>query len=239
MAHSFDITGYTYKADTYCVECITDMVIESIEGGQRFDGIPVDGHGWPHVKSWVNRMMKLRSSTEVALKLLAGHCGINYRDAYAYDTDEFPKVIFVEKVHGGEGPDYCGKCHRLLFYYDCEVCGECHGESAHGDPVAMFDHGHRTWDEMFDVQIGEMAYCAEHPRGRVVLSKWRQVLNEYNWFRFLEKHDEDQNMESYVDFYDEFEDIAREAGYVVYNNSDGGVWCIYTEADPVDVVGVL
>lgn len=90
-----DIIGYTFRADTYCPECINDALPTG-------EGEPYDGWG---VASGV------RSSPEDLLNETALAFGIDRNDERTFDSDDFPKVIFVSQV---EDHETCGGCGRTL-----------------------------------------------------------------------------------------------------------------------------
>lgn len=88
---SYDIVGYTYKADIYCTDwdCIVMEVLKDMG---------IEGHG-------------LSTDTEDALERLATTSGIDRMDERTYDSGDFPKVVFADMLDGSE---YCGSCHCQL-----------------------------------------------------------------------------------------------------------------------------
>lgn len=98
MAHSTDIVAYTYVADLYCPECITDVYGPA-------QGYVTYSYAITHI--------------EAMLDDLASQAGINRGDERSFDSDEFPKVVFRDQVRsGGEDHDgewdYCGGCGERL-----------------------------------------------------------------------------------------------------------------------------
>lgn len=88
---SFDVAGYTYKAATYCPAC---MIAALPTGeGQKFDGWKIDP--------------SLYVSPEDNLTELAAAFGIDRMDERSFDSDDFPKVIFVDQTED----------------YPCDICG--------------------------------------------------------------------------------------------------------------------
>lgn len=85
---SFDIVGYTYKADVYCPEDVVKEVCKN-QG--------IEGHGLSHIP-------------EEALDLMARFRGIDRYEEKTFDSDDFPKVIFADQDEG----DICCICHEPL-----------------------------------------------------------------------------------------------------------------------------
>ena len=85
------IVGYTYQADIYCPSCIIHELPTS--EGEKFEG-------WELAEG-------VRMSTEDNLTEIAQAFGIDRFDESSYDSDDFPKVVFVGMVEEG---DVCGRC---------------------------------------------------------------------------------------------------------------------------------
>jgi len=82
MTKSYDIVGYAFNTDTYCVgDCITQAVGE------------------------VDPQSGLTAHVEQALNEIAAERGINRDDERSFDSSEFPKVIFASEEF-----DYCPRC---------------------------------------------------------------------------------------------------------------------------------
>jgi hypothetical protein len=92
---SYDVAAYNYKAETLCPDC-TVAKLPTGEG-EEFDGWAVA----PGV----------RMSAEDNLSELALAFGINRNDEHTFDSDEFPKVVFVDQLEAGET---CGNCGQEL-----------------------------------------------------------------------------------------------------------------------------
>lgn len=88
---SFDIVGYTYDADNYCYDCITEIAADHA----RPDAIVVP----------------LLLNTQTLLTEWAEREGIDQYDESSYDSGDFPKVIFADAI---EEDEYCGACHRPI-----------------------------------------------------------------------------------------------------------------------------
>lgn len=88
------ICGYRYKADQYCKECITLVLVASDEfqGWELADGI--------------------QTRTEDNLDEIAAAFGINREDEHTFDSDVFPKVIPGSM---SDHPEFCGKCRRRFW----------------------------------------------------------------------------------------------------------------------------
>lgn len=91
---AWDIAAYTYRASIYCPTCI----IASLPTGP-------DGafYGWKDVS--IPPM-----SAEDNLDEIAAAFGIDRQDEYSFDSDDFPKVIFVDQTDG----DTCDTCGESL-----------------------------------------------------------------------------------------------------------------------------
>ena len=88
---AFDIVGYTYKAATYCADCIENVL--TVDDGE-YDG-------WKLGKG-------IYMPVEDSLNEIAYHFGINRDNEYSFDSDDFPKVIFQSMVEDGEQCAQCG-----------------------------------------------------------------------------------------------------------------------------------
>lgn len=80
---SFDIVGYTFRADLYCSDCIVAQVC----GGE----------------------VAFTLDTELVLDDAADAKGIDRQEEHTFDSDDFPKVIFAGMIDGDE---CCGSCHE-------------------------------------------------------------------------------------------------------------------------------
>lgn len=92
MAHSTDIVGYVFKADTYCPDHVEDAVTST----EAYDG-------WKLVEP-------VTMPTEDSLNEIAAAFQIDRYDESSFDSDEFPKVIFRDQAEGF----YCGACGEPL-----------------------------------------------------------------------------------------------------------------------------
>jgi hypothetical protein len=80
---SFDIAGYMFQADIVCPDCVVGA----------YNGNSND------------------YDAETMLGILAGNLGIERYDESSFDSDEFPKVVFVDNITEG---DVCGECGEEL-----------------------------------------------------------------------------------------------------------------------------
>lgn len=92
MVKLSDIAGYTYRADNYCPDCIKGIAISGIEGMGYFVVDPDEKSFMAFLSEW------------------ADLARIDPEDEYAYDSDDFPKVIF----HSDAEDATCGGCHESL-----------------------------------------------------------------------------------------------------------------------------
>lgn len=96
MAHSTDIVGYTYRADTFCIRCTG---LEMVEAG-------------------ITRVLVPESPDEIDM-VIRQH-DVDPEDLYSYDSDQFPKVVFRDQLEGNK----CGNCGDCL-QCDGWGCGDC------------------------------------------------------------------------------------------------------------------
>lgn len=84
MRKAWEITGYTYRADIWCPQCIqTEMF----------------GHG-----------IERDTNPEQMFDRVAHAMFINRQDEHSFDSDEFPKVIFSSDDDGLT----CGGCYKPI-----------------------------------------------------------------------------------------------------------------------------
>lgn len=120
--HATTITGYTYKADLHCPDCMRTMAAHALAapGEAAFMGRPTDG-----------------DTTEQFLDRWAAQEGINRGDETTFDSDDFPKVTFET---GDASNELCGTCYtRLDGNVMCKPCAE-HGIFRCRETVATCDH---------------------------------------------------------------------------------------------------
>lgn len=87
---SYDIVGYTYKAENVHPRCLK---LDTAEGG-AFDG-------WALASG-------VRMSVEANLNEVAAAFGIDRMNERTFNSDEFPKVIFADSIEDGECCSACG-----------------------------------------------------------------------------------------------------------------------------------
>jgi hypothetical protein len=95
MTKAWDIVGYTFKADTYCPNCIIDALPTG--EGEAYDG-------WKLAAG-------VHMSTEANLSEIAAAFPIDRQDERTFDSADFPKVIFSSQI---EGAEYCASCHAEI-----------------------------------------------------------------------------------------------------------------------------
>jgi hypothetical protein len=83
---AYDIVAYTYKAETLCDSCTLNVTNAWLEA----DGVKV-----PYL------------ITEDALNAWATSIRLDREDEYAFDSDDFPKVVFAAQI---EDVENCGQC---------------------------------------------------------------------------------------------------------------------------------
>jgi len=96
--HSTDVAAYTYHADIYCPRCIAQMFTDAS------DLLDVQAQ-WMSTEDILEHVAKLR--------------GIDYSDSYSYDSDHFPKILFVDNVNDVDY-DHCGNMHDDKFKDVCD-----------------------------------------------------------------------------------------------------------------------
>lgn len=110
---SYDIVGYTYKADNYCHGCIRTAM------GMQYRTVPVT-----MLDEAFDVAPVMPYDIEAMLHVFAQLDGIDRYDERTYDSGDFPKVIFADMVHDscseengyetGQCGDQCGKCGEPL-----------------------------------------------------------------------------------------------------------------------------
>lgn len=99
MANSFDIVGYTYKADIYCGECVLDELARDINAG------------------YVEAAREMGFSTEKVLNRLALRIPLDREREETFDSGDFPKVIFRDQTDVADD-EQCSMCGNYLVWND-------------------------------------------------------------------------------------------------------------------------
>ena len=101
---SYHVAAYVHKAEFRCCDCVAEWAETELinEGFTESDvnlmvrniglGYDVGVYGY---------------RSEILLRQLAKIWRINVEDEYSYDSDDFPKVVFVDQI---EDDEYCGVC---------------------------------------------------------------------------------------------------------------------------------
>jgi len=89
---SWEVVGYTFRADTYCPAHIADALPTG--EGEAYDG-------WH---------LLVPMSAEQNLDEIALAFGIDRHDEATFDTGDFPKVVFADQA----GDDTCSVCAEPL-----------------------------------------------------------------------------------------------------------------------------
>lgn len=84
------IIGYSYKANTFCPECLVNVLKKEGKIMKSFKVLNI----------------------EETLDVLSDAEGIPRDDEWEFDSDEFPKVIF--DIDCDFGIDFCGECDILI-----------------------------------------------------------------------------------------------------------------------------
>lgn len=106
--------------------------------------------------------------------------------------------------------------------FECEICGDCHVDSLHGEPVFTLDHGRDTPEGNLGDQIAGLDNLIN-----VQDTVLDELQAEYTVDFQKSKLDGDE-LEIDWSWYDmKMSDVADRHGFVLYNNSDSGTWCIY------------
>jgi hypothetical protein len=82
--HAIDVVGYTFEADIYHPACLISYMVAT-----------------RHLSPAAREMQP-----EQALDQHAAASAIDREDEYTFDSDDFPKVVFVSQVED----DTCGRC---------------------------------------------------------------------------------------------------------------------------------
>ena len=85
-----EITGYVYKAETFCPKCLRRKMYR--------DGV-------------IDKTLKSQP-TEDMLDMLAYELKVDRGNEWNFDSDEFPKVIFASDAE--LVPDFCTQCERFV-----------------------------------------------------------------------------------------------------------------------------
>lgn len=205
--HATDIVGYSFNADTYCVDCIVSVVTNGTYPSGSF----------------------ARSEVESKLDAIAQYDRIDRMDEHSFDSSEFPKVIFADSVHSGDSPDYCGKCHELLAPYECSLCGGEHAEAAHGEPLVMRDTGRDTITGFVDTALSDaLAVIYADDNGRYVSAPLWNARQSLNRIGLSWRNSSDDERDEYAtEVLDDIDTILSDAGYVVVTDGDMGTWSVY------------
>lgn len=83
MAKGDDIAGYTWKAENLCLSCITDQLSPCPQG----------------------------NTNEEKLDYLAEFFGVNRNDETSFDSEDFPKPIFISEL---DTENECSRCGAEL-----------------------------------------------------------------------------------------------------------------------------
>lgn len=89
---SYEIAAYAYGAELLCPGCTIEALPTG--EGERFDG-------WALAEG-------VRMSAEDNLSELALAFGIDRDDESTFDSDDFPKVVFLDSLEAGETCSHCG-----------------------------------------------------------------------------------------------------------------------------------
>ena len=104
---SFHIAAYTFQADIMCCNCVSEFAEFELRQcsytTEDIDKLALSGPDYDSgVYAW---------RSEALLVELAKLWKIDLEDAYSYDTDDFPKVVFVDQI---ESREYCGECLKVI-----------------------------------------------------------------------------------------------------------------------------
>lgn len=120
----------------------------------------------------------------------------------------------------------------ILSYGECEVCGDEHHHSLHGEGVMTVDHGRDTLIGGTHTLIQRVcAFLTDQPQQqREALSA---LLDEATKLYVADKQDVvsedlDERISDFcADTDDKLEAILVEAGFVLVNNADAGCWNVF------------
>ena len=104
----FYIGAYTHNADLFCCDCMgewaEDEIIESGESPLNITDII-----YKYAAPYDVGVYAYRS--EALLNKLAELWGFERENEYSFDSDDFPKVVFMDFLDDRE---YCGKCGTVI-----------------------------------------------------------------------------------------------------------------------------
>lgn len=89
---AYDIVAYTYRADTYCLECIRKEMMRELDAISLYPEF---------------------DNAEFALDEMAKIAKVNRGDESSFDSGNFPKVVFRDQFSGIRR-DFCGGCNREI-----------------------------------------------------------------------------------------------------------------------------
>jgi hypothetical protein len=116
MSNYGDIQGYQFQANTYCADCIGEVVFSQYE--EKL---------YPHAKlmrlseGGEEKLIYRTLSAEECPNTIANKLRTDREDERSFDSSEFPKVILdaCQEEH-----DICGACHEdLEGHIACETEG--------------------------------------------------------------------------------------------------------------------
>lgn len=209
MMHATEVVGYAMDADTYCVGCAGDI----LGGTLHNDGTFTANDDHPNAVPVSER---------------------------TYDQDELrdtegnvPAPIFGSTVHT-DGPDYCGRCHELLAPYECAICGDEHGESAHGEPLVQRDLGRDTLVGFVQTALWDAGAILDGPYGENIPDTDVDATDAQNalgkLYREWNASTDDERDEHAPEYLDDIDAILADAGYLSVTDADQGTWAVYRPA---------
>lgn len=121
-------------------------------------------------------------------------------------------VSTVLTEHGGTPEDY------ELAAYECSICGDQHGESAHGEPLVMRELHFRPL-------VDTVAIATEDARA-LIEGRGLDVRLNYLERDWTEATDDERD-ELASEYLDDIDAILADAGYYPVTDGDQGTWAVY------------
>lgn len=92
---SFEVAGYTFQAELLCPGCTLEAVKVAYPLDYPLSSTIQDGDTSEDVLRTVAKSRNLAGA------------GIDLADALSFDSDDFPKVVFVDQL---DDEEHCGSC---------------------------------------------------------------------------------------------------------------------------------
>lgn len=105
-------------------------------------------------------------------------------------------------------------------WFECEICGDNHSDSLHGEPLVSLDHGRSSVEQFTLDQIILLDNLLEDDDVLV-----RELMDEAQ--ANVSPPVDDPLDFDYQQFDFQMDEVAEKYGYIIHNSSEMGVWAIY------------